>query len=408
MTKEELIKTAAFLLDKIDKRSGSANEIIGKYTATHKYISGDARKELLNLVWALIRHKARLEFLCPQASWNEKTSFFLSVQAQNKKKSDNETDIVMSQKCEKGLGKDTQTGSSDEALDGDAFMDFETFDLPSLKAAPDEVKWEVPAWIVSHIPDAASELPLLKNNAPIVLRANGNRDEIMQELLKEGIEVYKTTHSIYGLILEKYQNLTDTRFYKKGLIEIQDEGAQMVALDIGVKPRESVFDFCAGAGGKTLIFAQMMQNRGFIQAYDALPKRLFELIKRARRAGISIVKTVTRLPKPDKKFDHVVVDAPCTGTGTWRRMPDMKWKLNEKQLKKTVQLQSEILNRAAQYVKPGHFLSYITCSLTVDENEAQVEDFLASHPRYKKIMEKRYSPYRTGTDGFYLCMMQRR
>lgn len=373
MTKEEFIKSAAFLLDKIDKRGGSANEIIGKYTATHKYIAGDDRKELLNLVWALIRHKARLEFLCPNVAWTDKIICFLSV-----------------------MGNDYQT------------QDFDELAKVQLSDAPDAVKWEVPAWIISHIPDAENELPLMKNNAPIVLRANGNRDEIMQELLNDGIEVSKTNHSIYGLILKNYQNLSETKFYKKGLIEIQDEGAQMVALDIGVKPRESVFDFCAGAGGKTLIFAQMMQNKGFIQAYDALPKRLFELVKRARRAGVSIVKTVTRLPKPDKKFDHVVVDAPCTGTGTWRRMPDMKWKLNEKQLKKTVQLQSEILNRAADYVKPGHFLSYITCSLTMDENEAQVENFLSLHPRYKKVFEKRYSPYRTSTDGFYLCMMQRR
>lgn len=387
MNQQEYIKTAAFLLDKIDKRGSSANAIISKYTATHKYIVGEERKKLLNLVWTLIRYKARLDYLCPNGTWDEKAAYFLSL---------------IDKSC------DTKNGDFTVLSNIEEINDFDELLSSKINAAPEYVKWEVPAWIVSHIPDAENELPLLKYSAPIVLRANGNRDEIMQELLNEGIEVSKTTHSIYGLILKNYQNLTETKFYKKGFIEIQDEGAQMVALDIGVKPRDSVFDFCAGAGGKTLIFAQMMQNKGFIQAYDALPKRLFELTKRARRAGISIVKTVTRLPTADKKFDHVVVDAPCTGTGTWRRMPDMKWKLNEKQLIKTVQLQSEILNRAADYVKPGHFLSYITCSLTVDENESQVENFLSSHPRYKKVFEKRYSPYRTGTDGFYLCMMQRR
>lgn len=359
MTKEELIKTAAFLLDKIEKRSGSANEIINKYTASHRYIASDDRKELLNLIWSVLRSKAKLNFLYPNLTWEEKLNHF-----------------------EQGL--------------------------PSHIDAPDHVKWEVPEWIIPHIPDAVHELPEMLSNAPIILRANGNRDEIMQELLNEGLEVSKTTNSKYGIILKKHANLTETKTYKKGLIEIQDEGAQLLSIEIGVEPHDDIFDFCAGAGGKSLIFAQLMQNKGFIQAYDASPKRLNELVKRAWRAHVSIIKTVTRLPEPYKKFDHVVVDAPCSGTGTWRRSPDMKWKLTEKQLQNIVQKQAEILHQAQEYVKPGHFLSYITCSLTYDENEAQVEDFLAKHPRFAKLKEKRYSPYRTGTDGFFLCVMQKR
>ena len=261
---------------------------------------------------------------------------------------------------------------------------------------------------MDHVPDAKQELPHMLGQAPIILRANGDRDQVMEMLRQEGLSVTPCAKSPYGIILSEYANLMDTKPYKKGLLEIQDEGAQLVALDIGVKPKQDVFDFCAGAGGKSLIFAQMMQNRGFIQAYDAAPKRLFELVKRANRCHISIIKIVTKLPEPYKKFDHVVVDAPCTGTGTWRRIPDMRWKLTEKQLASVVKLQGEILNRAERFVKPGHYLSYITCSLTADENEKQIESFLKAHPNYVILKEKRYSPYRTGTDGFYLCLMQKK
>ncbi len=360
MTREELIKTAAFLLEKIDSRNTPANDIINDYTRTHRYIAADDRRQLLEVVWSAVRSKARLAYAYPEADWAGKLSHLLN--------------------------------------DG----------IPDMAGAPDWVRWEVPDWFPAHVPDADRELPALLGNAPIVLRANGRREEVMSLLQAEGLSVTPCKQSPYGMILAEYSNLSDTKAYKKGLVEIQDEGAQLAALEIGVKPKQDVFDFCAGAGGKSLIFAQMMQNKGFIQAYDAAPKRLFELVKRANRAHISIVKIVTKLPEPFKKFDHVVVDAPCSGTGTWRRTPDMRWKLAEKQLKNITDLQADILNRAEAFVKPGHYLSYITCSLTRDENEDQVSRFLITHPRYTVLKQKRFSPWRTDTDGFFLCLMQKR
>ncbi len=360
MTNAEILKTAAFLLDKIDSRNTPANDIINDYTRTHRYIEADDRRALLDIVWSAIRARARLSYAYPDSDWTVKL----------------------------------------EKL--------QTVGIPDVSNAPDWVKWEVPEWFPAHVPDSDKELPLMLGQAPIVLRANGNREKVMADLAAEGLSVTPCDSSPYGMILSEFSNLSDTKAYKKGLIEIQDEGAQLAALEIGVKPKQDVFDFCAGAGGKSLIFAQMMQNRGFIQAYDAAPKRLFELVKRANRAHISIIKIVTKLPEPFKKFDHVVVDAPCSGTGTWRRTPDMRWKLAEKQLKNITALQAEILDRAEAYVKPGHYLSYITCSLTRDENESQVEHFLAHHPRYTVLKQKRFSPWRTGTDGFFLCLMQKR
>jgi 16S rRNA (cytosine967-C5)-methyltransferase len=273
--------------------------------------------------------------------------------------------------------------------------------------APNYVRWEVPEWFLNHVPDAEKELPALLENPPIVLRAIGDRNKVQQVLLSDAIETELTKLSPYGLILSEYKNLTGTKAWKDGLIEIQDEGAQLVALDIGVLAGNSVFDFCAGAGGKSLIFAQMMKNKGLIWAYDITAKKLFELVKRAKRSHVDIIEIKTQLPPPTKQFDYVVVDAPCSGCGTWRRSPNMRWHLTEKQLGHIVKSQTEIINKAEAYVKDGGKLAYITCSLTKDENEDQIQLFLSRHSNYRIVKQKRYSPWRTGTDGFFLCLMEK-
>ena len=354
----DFIKAASYLLEKIERRPAPAGEMINTYLATHKYLKGEEKKDFLALVWGVIRARARLAWAYPDATWQDRITFF----------------------DQKGL--------------------------PDVSQAPNFVKWEVPEWFLDHVPEAEKELPALLEIPSIILRAIGNRDEILKTLIEEKIDAEPCEKSPYGIRLKEYTNLKNIKAWKQGLIEVQDEGAQLVALDINVKPKQSVFDFCAGAGGKSLIFAQMMQNRGFIQAYDITPKKLFELNKRATRAHISIIKIILKLDRPNKKFDHVVVDAPCSGCGTWRRSPNLRWNLTEKQLAHIVKLQGEILERASQYVKPGHYLSYITCSLTRDENEEQIENFLRNHPNYHIIKQKRYSPARTGTDGFFLCVMQ--
>ena len=355
----ELIKAAAYLLEKIERRPAPAGEMINTYLATHKYLKGEDKKEFLALVWGVIRAKARLQWAYPDLSWQERIEKF------------------------------SASG------------------IPDVLHAPKNIRWEVPEWFLEHVPEAEKELPALLETPPIILRATQEREKVLESLRSEGIECEACDKSPFGIRLNEYTNLKSTKAWKQGLIDIQDEGAQLVALDIGVQPKQSVFDFCAGAGGKSLIFAQMMQNKGFIQAYDITPKKLFELNKRATRAHISIIKIVLKLEKPDKKFDHVVVDAPCSGCGTWRRSPNLRWNLTEKQLLHIVKVQGEILERASTYVKPGHYLSYITCSLTRDENEEQVEKFLEKHPNFHVIKQKRYSPARTGTDGFFLCVMQR-
>lgn len=360
MKEEDIYLIAAELLQKIDSSSDSANEIVNGYTKTHKYIEAEDRKLLLDLIWSAIRAKARLNFAYPNTNWLFKLNALK----------------------EKGI--------------------------PDSQEMPLAVRLEVQDWFLDHIPDAENELTAMLGTAPIVLRANGHRDKILKMLQEEGLNVSLCSKSPLGIILNEYANLKDSKTFKKGLIEVQDEGAQLLSLETGIKPKDDVFDFCAGAGGKSLIFAQMMNNKGFIQAYDASYKRLSELSKRAWRANVSIIKPVFKLPKAHKKFDYVVVDAPCTGTGTWRRSPDLRWSLTEKQLKNITLKQAEILSVAQEYVKNGHFLVYITCSLTYDENENQVEDFISKYPSFHEVKSFRYSPYRTQTDGFFMSILQKR
>ena len=359
MTPESLEKHVSVLMERIDKKPLAASELINTYIAKHKHFNRDDKYLLLDSVWRAVRVMARLKYNYPSQTWVDRIHALFA------------------------LG------------------------VTGLNHGPDYVQWEVPEWFPTHVPDAAEELPALLENPPIILRAIGDRDYVQKMLRDEGIETYPTQLSPYGLILPKYCNLSGTQAWQAGLVEIQDEGAQLVAIDIGVKPYHSVFDFCAGAGGKALIFAQMMQNKGEIWAYDITPKKLFELGKRAKRAHIDIIKICPQLSEVHKQFDFVVVDAPCSGTGTWRRNPHMRWHLTEKQLEHIVKSQMEILNRAETYVKAGGSLVYITCSLTRDENEQQIERFLKAHKEYHILQQKRYSPARTGTDGFFLCLMQK-
>ena len=360
MTPESLHKHVALLMERIQKKPLVANELINSYIASHKHFNAEDKRALLDLVWRVIRHMGRLRYAFPDLSWEERVHTF----------------------SEKGM--------------------------PPVDKAPNFVKWEVPEWFLAHVPEAAKELPALLENPPIILRAIGDRKKVQSLLSAEGIETQPTSLSPLGLILLEYKNLTNTKAWKEGLIEVQDEGAQLIALDVGVSPNATVFDFCAGAGGKSLVFAEIMQNKGLIWAYDITAKKLFELIKRAKRAHIDIIEIKPQLPPSSKQqFDYVVVDAPCSGCGTWRRSPNLRWHLTEKQLGHIVKSQAEILNRAEAYVKEGGKLAYMTCSLTQDENEDQVATFLSQHPNYQMILQKRYSPARTGTDGFFICVMKK-
>lgn len=264
---------------------------------------------------------------------------------------------------------------------------------------------DYPAWLKEKINHWAAEWQAMQNaEAATVLRANGNRDEIARLLAAEGVHTTPTKLSPFGLVLDKRQNLQALETFKKGLIEVQDEGSQLLGLATQIKPNASVLELCAGAGGKSLLFAQMMQNKGKIVASDISPRSLKELEKRASRAHTSIIRTALQLP--DEQFDYVVIDAPCSGTGTYRRAPDNVHKLTPEQFSKLLQTQSQLLDKAVRYVKPAGKICYMTCSLTRDENEAQIHAFLARHTAFCLELDQHFTPATTNTDGFYIALLR--
>ena len=258
-----------------------------------------------------------------------------------------------------------------------------------------------PDWIKAAI--AEKELVAMNEPAQFILRVNGDRDEVQKTLSDTGIHTEQTKLSPIGLVCEKRFDLNTNELYRSGQIEVQDEGSQLIALATGIKSGEKVLDYCAGAGGKSLCFAWMMKNQGQIVAHDISARSLKELEKRANRAGVKIETTL----KPTGVFDHVVVDAPCSGSGTWRRCPDARLKLTEGQVKTLVKLQAEILDKACSFVKQGGKLHYMTCSLLEAENQEQMRSFLKRHKEFRLLHHQQWTPATTHTDGFFLASFER-
>jgi len=210
--------------------------------------------------------------------------------------------------------------------------------------------------------------------------------------------------------------------YEQGKIEVQDLGSQTACSAVGAQPGETVIDLCAGAGGKTLALAAAMANDGTLVAADTDRRRLSQLPPRAERAGVHIAQTVLLNPGQEAdalaawlgEADRVLVDAPCSGTGTWRRNPEARWRLSEAELARLTKLQAHLLNVAAELVKPGGSLTYVTCSLLDEEGVGQVDTFLKENPGWKPETPDlplgtrrgagiRLSPSRDGTDGFFIA-----
>jgi len=251
-----------------------------------------------------------------------------------------------------------------------------------------------PGWLLKYFPvDSEKEITALQSDAPTDLRVNS----LMAMRTQVKIEADHTPVSKIGLRLHKRQALQ-----LDGRYEIQDEGSQLACSYAAVKPGENVLDYCSGAGGKTLQLAAEMQNKGAITAYDIDERKLKTLATRAKRAGVKIINTAP----PQGEYDLVLVDAPCSGTGVWRRQPDAKWRLSEEKLQNYLRQQSEILEQAKNFVKPGGRLVYITCSLLPAENEEQIEKFLEANPQFKTGKDFLYlSPLKTNTDGFFIASL---
>jgi len=304
---------------------------------------------------------------------------------------------------------------------------------------PPSVRAELPQWLFDKLVAQYGEAETmqlaeaLNRQAPLDLRVNtlkATRDEVVAALKTAPIACEPTAYAPLGLRILKKPALQNMTLFKSGAIEVQDEGSQLLSLIVGAKRGEMITDFCAGAGGKTLALGDIMRNTGRLYAFDISDKRLAKLKPRLARSGLSNIHPVRIANENDikvkrlaGKMDRVLVDAPCSGLGTLRRNPDVKWRQDAEGVMELQEKQKAILASAARMIKPGGRLVYATCSLLKEENEDVVEQFMATHPEFALVPMKevlaeqkiplemedylKLFPHIHQTDGFFAAVLTR-
>jgi 16S rRNA (cytosine967-C5)-methyltransferase len=303
---------------------------------------------------------------------------------------------------------------------------------------PEAIRLDLPDWLFERLhAQYGDHLPglmaALNSPAPLDLRVNtlkAGRDEVLAALNREGLTAAATPYSPLGIRLQGKPALQKHPLFLGGSFEVQDEGSQLLGQLLAPRRGEMVCDFCAGAGGKTLLLGALMHSAGRLYAFDVSEKRLAKLKPRLARSGLSNVQGLliaherdTKIKRLAGKFDRVLVDAPCSGLGTLRRNPDLKWRQTPESVAELTEKQKVILAAAGSLLKTGGRLVYATCSLLTEENEAVVEAFLAAHGNFRPLpagealaaqrvaLEAgpylRLDPARHGTDGFFAAVLER-
>ena len=309
-------------------------------------------------------------------------------------------------------------------------------------ALPEAVRWSLPEWLAAALQtNYGAEYPALAQAllrpAPLDLRVNvqkARREAVLDVFARLNLPAQPTPYSPWGVRLEGKPALQDLTVFREGWLEVQDEGSQLLAVLLAPRRGEMVVDFCAGAGGKTLALGAMMRSTGRLYAFDVADYRLAKLKPRLLRSGLSNVYPVAIAHERDErvkrlagKVDRVLVDAPCSGLGTLRRNPDMKWRQKPEDIAELTTKQASILQSAATLLKPGGRLVYATCSVLPEENSGIVNAFLAANPDFERVPadavlrqqgvegeglvtqgDLQLLPNRHATDGFYAAVLQRR
>lgn len=418
MTPAQLLHTST-LLGQVLGFEQPADALVSAYFRSHKKLGRQDRHEIAETVFAALRHLQKIQSVLPDPVRQSRRAALAALV----------------------LGR----GISISALADCAHAE-ETEFLGCLKAKKTEfaaqlnTAAELPEWLISRLRTFKSDEAVLQfgrsvsQGAPLDVRINtlkARRDKILPLLQNEFPDAHAAPYAPHAVRIPSKPALNRHPLFLDGTLEVQDEGSQLIALLLGAKRGEIVADFCAGAGGKTLAIGAQMANKGRIYAFDVSEKRLANLKPRMIRAGLTNIspeKTDSehdpRLARLAGKCDRVLADAPCSGLGTLRRNPDLRYRQSPETLAKLVPLQQSILQAAAALVKAGGRLVYATCSILPEENEAQIERFLQNNPDFElldaaQILRAQKIPLDTGTylqpdtaehgtDAFFAAAMQRK
>src|SRR3954453_9476324 len=431
MTPAARLSAAIELLDTIDTQRVPAAKALKEWGTAHRYAGSGDRAAISGLVWDVLRRRASSAWLMDEDTPRARVLGML--------------------KLERGMDADAIAALCDGGrFAPEPLSDAERAALSSrsLEGAPAHVAGDYPEWLDGYLADVfgddrVAEATAMASRAPLDLRVNAlkaKREKVLASLAH--LRAKPTPWSPIGLRIElgadaRNPGIHAEEDFIKGAIEVQDEGSQLAALLSAAKPGEQVIDLCAGAGGKTLTLAAMMQGKGRLIATDHDKRQLAPIYERLSRTGVH--NADVRTPKGESdpladiraSADLVLIDAPCTGTGTWRRNPDAKWRMRPGALEVRLKDQIVVLDRAAALVKPGGRIAYVTCSVLPPENNAQVLAFVARHPEFAVVPPAQVlgvlwdnaeefadavllspegllmTPRRTGTDGFFVSVLRK-
>ncbi len=408
------------LLQEVFQWQGPADVCVSQYGRSHRGLGSHDRALLADVVFAVLRNRLRWEALAKHSPWGRWETLAL-------------------------LGAQDQIGAWASELSSEQVAWLLGAREPLPADTPLDQRWNLPHWLIERLQaqegvDVPALAEALQRPAPVDLRVNINqtkRDVVLRAMQAQGWDVSPTPYSPWGIRMTQRRSLTSTEWFERGDIEVQDEGSQLLAWLVGAKRSEVIADFCAGAGGKTLAMGAMMRGQGRVYAMDTSAHRLEALRPRMLRSGLQEIYSLAiadendaRLKPLHHKMNRVLVDAPCSGLGTVRRSPEIKWRIQPQDIEQISIQQASILESAAKLVRDGGRLVYATCSLLKAESEAVAEAFGATHkdfvalpmsdllkPLVKDDLHRasmisegglRLWPHLHGTDGFYAAVWERR
>ena len=429
MTPSARLQAVIDILEGLEATAQPADRFLRDWARARRYAGSKDRAAISERTYAILRHRSSF-------AWRMGSGDACA--------------LVIASLLAEGLSSDEIADLFDgKAYGAAALSEAERKAVDSLPQGepPLHVCGEFPPFLEAELtralgPALLDEMIAMQARAPIDLRVNtlkSSREVVLEALRAEGHDAKATPYSPFALRLssgEGLSKLSATPLFASGAFEFQDEAAQIAALLCAAKPGMRVLDFAAGAGGKALALAALMQNKGEIVAHDTSPARLRPLALRAMRAGARIIETCTDFSAPALAgevasgasrrgaFDIVLIDSPCSGTGTWRRQPELRWRVTPDGLAALTGLQDNLLEQGAPFVAAGGRLVYATCSLLPCENEDRIEHFLSRHAEFVVMPASavwpegtapppgldrffKATPLQTGTDGFFTSILQR-